>query len=208
MLLLMTLPGMVIVVVIVSPSRSAPSGGEDFMEIDNVSALSLTVTSSWGTFEVALHRRCPPGDVISSTRAFSAKRPKPAKYRFRLSQFLFKVRIESVVSSNTISVYWPPSALNSTFASIRHPLKHTRHTPNATTAPRRPSLPLASETPLASHGNSGEDRTFLPASAPSKSFSSKSLQSLSGSSYCIPNMQVFAKGMHTDCFHLKNRGYH
>ena len=57
MLLLMILPGMVIVVVIVSPSRSAPSGGEGFMEIDNVSALSLTVTSSWGTFEVALHRR-------------------------------------------------------------------------------------------------------------------------------------------------------
>ena len=57
MLLLMTLPGMVIVVVIVSPSRSAPSGSEGFMEIDNVSALSLTVTSSWGTFEVALHRR-------------------------------------------------------------------------------------------------------------------------------------------------------
>ncbi len=157
------------------------------MEIDNVSALSLTVTSSWGTFEVALHRRCPPGDVISSTRAFSAKRPKPAKYRFRLSQFLFKVRIESVVSSNTISVYWPPSALNSTFASIRQPVKHARHTPNATTAPRRPShFFLASEAPLASHRNSGEDRTFLPASAPNKSFSSKSLQSLSGSSYCIP----------------------
>ena len=57
MLLLMTLPGMVIVVVIVSPSRSPPSGGEDFMEIDNVSPLSLTLTSSWGTFEVALHRR-------------------------------------------------------------------------------------------------------------------------------------------------------
>lgn len=57
MLLLMILPGMVIVVVIVSPSRSPPSGGEGFMEIDNVSALSLTVTSSWGTFEVALHRR-------------------------------------------------------------------------------------------------------------------------------------------------------
>ena len=147
MLLLMILPGVVIVVVIVSPSRSAPSGGEGFMEIDKVSALSLTVTSSWGTFEVALHRRCPPGDVISSTRAFSAKRPKPAKYRFRLSQFLFKVRIESVVSSNTISVYWLPSALNSTFASIRQPVKHARHTPNATTAPRRRSLFWASEAP-------------------------------------------------------------
>ena len=208
MLLLMTLPGMVIVVVIVSPSRSAPSGSEGFMEIDNVSALSLTVTSSWGTFEVALQRIWPPGAVTSSIFAAAAYLAVVPKYSLSSSQLPLRVRIESVVSSNTISVYWPPSALNSTFASIRHPLKHTRHTPNATTAPRRPSLPLASETPLASHGNSGEDRTFLPASAPSKSFSSKSLQSLSGSSYCIPNMQVFAKGMHTDCFHLKNRGYH
>ena len=147
MLLLMTLPGMVIVVVIVSPSRSAPSGGEDFMEIDNVSALSLTATSSWGTFEVALHRRWPPADVISSTRAFSAKRPKPAKYRFKLPQFLFKVAIESVVSSNTISVYWLPSALNSTFASIRQPPKHVRHTPNATTTPHGHNDFLASEAP-------------------------------------------------------------
>ena len=56
MLLLMTLPGIVIVVVIVSPSRSAPSGGEDFMEIENVSPSSLTVTSSWSAFEIALHR--------------------------------------------------------------------------------------------------------------------------------------------------------
>ena len=75
MLLLMTLPGMVIVVVIVSPSRSAPSGGEDFMEIDKVSPLSLTVTSSWGTFEVALHRRWPPGAVMSSIFAATANRP-------------------------------------------------------------------------------------------------------------------------------------
>ena len=75
MLLLMTLPGMVIVVVIVSPSRSPPSGGEDFMEIDKVSPLSLTVTSSWGTFEVALHRRWPPGAVMSSIFAATANRP-------------------------------------------------------------------------------------------------------------------------------------
>lgn len=75
MLLLMILPGMVIVVVIVSPSRLAPSGGEGFMEIDNVSALSLTVTSSWGTFEVALHLIWPPGAVMSFIFAATANRP-------------------------------------------------------------------------------------------------------------------------------------